>query len=505
MKIYYKLTIGYFSVALLAGLSGYSGLIASKKILDLHSTYNEDLKDVVHLTAKASGFAKRAEGHLMLFLNLNKEEDKKKFYARHASLIKTIDTLDKLVFEPQMKKSIKNLQSEAEQIFFHGQKLIDAYYKDRESTGNFDLKRHRDLILAMHKASRNSRRLGSDLTRTILLAEDQRKVESIRTAHLIHEVIKITVGGAIILALLFGYFNSKYITSPIKKMKRVAQKIAEGNLNLRINIHSKDEIEDLAHSFNEMANSLIQAKEKAEINSRAKSELLSRISHEFRTPMNSVLGFAQLLDINKNSTLDKIQRDHIKQILNSGQHLLDLINNVLDLTKTERDEYKFECEILSLKPLIDDLVVSVRPLAEAKGITIENQISSTEEFFINANRTHFKQIVLNLLSNSIKFNKDKGSIFINLKNIDDSNIELSVRDTGRGIPKDMQNKIFDPLQRERDDATIEGTGLGLSITKQLVELMKGSIYLESDQGKGATFFVTFNKSSESQIKGEISG
>ncbi len=237
---------------------------------------------------------------------------------------------------------------------------------------------------------------------------------------------------------------------------------------------------------------LAHAKEIAEKANRAKSEFLSRMSHELRTPMNAVLGFAQLLKLNGEGNLTPLQRDNIQQILGAGDHLLNLINEVLDLTTIEQGQVKIKKEKLSLKPLVDDLVMSIAPLAQEKGVAIENKISLNGEFSFVADKLRFQQVMFNLLSNAIKYNKKNGSVFIDCEITDDSRLQVIIEDTGYGIPLDKQEFVFEPFSRlENPDLDEEGTGIGLSITKSLMEAMSGSVAVESEAGKGTTFFLTF--------------
>lgn len=243
----------------------------------------------------------------------------------------------------------------------------------------------------------------------------------------------------------------------------------------------------------ERTKDLLMAKDKAEKANQAKTEFLSRISHELRTPLNAILGFTQLLDMNREGNLSQMDKENIQRVLNSGEHLLELVNDVLDLSQIEKGGVELKNEIISVKHVVDELVVSLFPLAEKKEITIENKISEVENLWVYADKTRFNQIMLNLLSNAIKYNREKGSVFIYGKNDDPLMVEISVRDTGPGIPKDKQIFIFRPFHRLTDDPSVEGIGMGLAITKNLVEFMKGSISVQSEVGEGSNFFIKLPK------------
>jgi PAS domain S-box-containing protein len=229
------------------------------------------------------------------------------------------------------------------------------------------------------------------------------------------------------------------------------------------------------------------ARDAAERANRAKSDFLSSMSHELRTPLNSVLGFGQMLLADRSLTAR--QADFAEEIVRAGKHLLDLVNELLDLSRIENGQIEMTIGSVPCDEVIDEALRLVSPLAADRNITITSDtVPSTT---IRGDRTRCKQIVVNLLSNAVKYNVPGGTIRVTLARTETS-VSIAVTDTGHGIEPEQMENLFDSfcrLGRERGD--IEGTGIGLAITKKLVELMAGTISVESTFGRGSTFRVTF--------------
>jgi PAS domain S-box-containing protein len=227
------------------------------------------------------------------------------------------------------------------------------------------------------------------------------------------------------------------------------------------------------------------AKEEAERADRAKSEFLSRMSHELRTPLNSILGFGQLLEL---EDLDESQAEAVGQILKGGRHLLDLINEVLDISRIESGTMTLSLEPVALDLMIVECLDLVRPQAQARDIELINLDGRHRH--VHADRQRLKQVLLNLLSNAVKFNRDGGTITISCEHRDDD-ATIRVSDTGPGIREELLDRLFTPFDRlEADAAGIQGTGLGLALSRRLVEAMDGTIEVDSTPAVGSTFSVT---------------
>lgn len=233
---------------------------------------------------------------------------------------------------------------------------------------------------------------------------------------------------------------------------------------------------------------VLKAKEAAEQANQAKSDFLSSMSHELRTPLNAILGFAQLFDMDRNLTGD--QQANVQEIKKAGEHLLQLVGDVLDLAKIEAGRMGFSLEPVAPVRLLREVLALLQSQAELRGITLRLEAGGFEEGTVVADAVRLKQILLNLASNAVKYNRDGGLVTIVCTSMDTGMLRISVRDTGLGIAEHLQKQMFQPFNRLGAEATnVEGSGVGLVITKQLVEQMGGVMDFSSVEGVGSTFWV----------------
>jgi PAS domain S-box-containing protein len=226
---------------------------------------------------------------------------------------------------------------------------------------------------------------------------------------------------------------------------------------------------------------------------RAKSEFLSRMSHELRTPLNSILGFAQLLELDE---LNSAQYESLRHISRAGSHLLELINEILDMARIDAGKLDLSLEPVSLDEVVREVAVLMQPQAEQFDVAID--VSPIRAPHVNADRQRLRQAITNLVSNAVKYNRRGGLVRIHGDRTNSGRVRLTVTDTGPGIPSDRQGAVFAPFERlGAEQTTVEGTGVGLTLAKRVIEAMGGAIGFDSKVGLGSTFWIELEAVPES--------
>jgi PAS domain S-box-containing protein len=232
---------------------------------------------------------------------------------------------------------------------------------------------------------------------------------------------------------------------------------------------------------------LVTAHAQAEQASAAKTEFLSRMSHELRTPLNAILGFGQLLEM---EDLDPDHRESVGHIVIAGRHLLEMINEVLDISRIESGRLHLSIEPVRAAEPLEEALGMVRPLAAARNVEVPDAVEGVSEVFVRADRHRLKQVLLNLLSNAVKYNRDGGSVGVRCDATAEGRVRIVVEDTGIGIREHDFERLFLPFVRlGAQQADVEGTGLGLTLSRRLVEAMDGELTVRSEVGRGSSFTV----------------
>jgi signal transduction histidine kinase/ActR/RegA family two-component response regulator len=223
---------------------------------------------------------------------------------------------------------------------------------------------------------------------------------------------------------------------------------------------------------------------------RAKNEFLSRMSHELRTPLAAIMGFSELLGL---ADLDERKREWSSTILKAGKHLLQLVDEVLDISRIEAGEIPLSVEPVAIAPLLDEAMELIQPLAEGRRVTLHPPRIADGSGYIRADQQRLKQVVINLLSNAVKYNREGGEVEVSVDAVASDRVRIDVHDTGPGIEPESLEKLFTPFERLNAGADIQGTGLGLALSRSLVEAMGGTLTVSSTPGTGSTFTVELGR------------
>jgi len=306
--------------------------------------------------------------------------------------------------------------------------------------------------------------------------EDPRTDKAIVKALDIWTVINIPIrlAGKNFGTLCTGTIGNEGVRPPDERQLRIMQKMAA---------HLAPVIERI--QFIEKLN---QAQNQLEQANNAKTEFLSRMSHELRTPLNAVLGYAQLLEMDE--MMGDNHQSSIQEILQAGEHLLQLVNEVLELSQIDSGQITINRETVSLITLVNNCIMLHDNLAARNSVVIDNRITDSR---INclADPFRLKQVLLNLISNAIKYNRNSGTVTLTCESVADGRVKVSVIDTGIGLEPEQLEKLFQPFERAgAENSGVDGYGIGLSITRRLLELMDGAIEVKSAPGRGSTFSFT---------------
>lgn len=308
----------------------------------------------------------------------------------------------------------------------------------------------------------------------------------------VHFVYVVLIISGVVFAIVISAFITRGLTRPLKTLVTATRGVAEGNFEIQVTASSNDEIAQLSNSFNKMVSKLkqsqtelITAKNEAVKASHIKSKFLTSMSHELRTPLNAILGYAQLLEMDK---LTKDQNHSVKIVIRESYYLLSLINQVLDLSQIESGHLDISMEPVCVADIVNECVPIIeRSEGVERNVSIANNITD-QSILVMADKLSLRQVLINILSNAIKYSHDGGNVSIDAKTADKDLVYISITDTGHGIPQNQIDKLFEPFERlDFRNSSIEGSGIGLTISRRLMYAMHGRIDVKSAVKHGSTF------------------
>jgi len=309
-------------------------------------------------------------------------------------------------------------------------------------------------------------------------------------------IISLVSLGYVVVGVLVAFLFYQMILGPVEGLIDSVKRFRRDR-RARAPVRGSDELTLLAEEFNKMAEAIAERDERLErINkklleaNRVKSEFLAMMGHELKTPLHAIRGFSQLLLEEIDGPLTPKQREDIAAVLASGDHLLELIDNILRFSKLEAGEERLHLEEVATAELVAEVVQSFARFARERGLRLESEV---EPLWIRADRTKLRQVLMNLVSNAIKYTK-QGEIRV-MAVAQDGEALFTVADTGPGIPPQFQEKVFEPFTQldSSDSREVMGIGLGLAIVKKYVELHGGRVWVESEPGRGSRFHFTIPK------------
>lgn len=417
--------------------------------------------------------------------------------------------------------------------------LLSALHKDRdiESAAVFNFQgeciaryqRESRPALSLHEVRNLAGLIGPDrllhIVRPIVSGDSEigqfylgirpNRLDNLKGAQL--TTVRWVLVGSVVLSGVLAWYLQFFISQPVVKLLNAAQKVTESHdYSVRVDHHSDDELGKLSYSFNAMLSQIAARDAELALNrdhleeevrkrtqelerktleaqaaSKAKSQFLANMSHEIRTPMNAILGYTEQLR-KKHRNLDGEQQEFLDTVYASGKHLLKLINDILDLSKIEAGRMEVKIEECSPHQIISQVISIMHSPAQEKGLMLKYNWHGPIATTIRTDPERFRQILINIIGNSIKFT-DQGSVHVDvrLKEIDEL-VEVEVIDTGIGIPHDQQERIFKPFTQADYSMTrrFGGTGLGLTISRRMTELLGGTLSVRSEPGNGSAFTVT---------------
>lgn len=474
------------------------------------------------LTKKAALDAGRAKSELLLRNHFQIKKSGDSALAELNNFGGVLDPNDAemswLIFDKDYDKEAMNLTSEQRGIIeslreeeAHGDRILFGETGNVKYSYYFRIFRATDSCISCHNSEGSAEAYPRN--KPVGAVMIKRPAGQIARTVILNQVCIVVAGliagaGAVVV---FYLITQRMILSPIRQLRALANNVAEGNLDTRCMIKTADEFERLSNAFNDMLDNLQSGQQKlrhanlqldekiAELSNRnielfkankLKGEFLANISHEFRTPLNAILGFAEILREKPEIVHDEKGKRYAENIISSGKRLLNMINDLLDLAKTEANSLKLHMESISVEELCKAVLATFSEMTRQKEIKVK-LIAEPDIATLFTDAGKVQQILENFMSNAVKFTEPAGRIEIRVSMTDAKHVRFSVSDTGCGIDEQHKEEIFEKFRQVDGSLTREsmGSGLGLAICKELAGILAGDIDMKSEVGKGSTFWL----------------
>jgi signal transduction histidine kinase len=495
--VHVKLLVAFVGTALLVVVVAVLGL-------RLLGQSNERVETLGTLQARASAYGKlrsdalhvrgllaqRVEGDFTkVFPEMNKEDVGKGGLAVDKAIFSFAAQLPASTFPDQLQirpppedeRSLRTIRQTGEKLTSLLQEIVDVGRTDPERAKSLRVDAE---LLAIDLDQQAAELANATKARTdALIAQNASAYEHSRNLFI------GVAAGAIVLALLLGFVLSWSLIGPIQSIDSRLAAIASGDFSGHVDVTNRDELGALAVNVNRMNDELRRLYRELETTSQHKSDFLANMSHELRTPLNAIIGFSQVLREGMVGDVNAKQAEYLDDILSSGNHLLSLINDVLDLSKVEAGQVELQVAPFSLQDALERGVSMVREHATTEGVQVTLHRNGGLDV-VTGDERRIRQVIFNLLSNAVKFTPNGGQVDITSTRAD-GEIKICVADSGPGIAAEDLDRIFEEFQQTETGARQrEGTGLGLALSKRFVEMHGGRIWCESKVGEGSRFEFT---------------